>query len=166
MRSFRQVSTVFFMFDFSVLKQCEAECFAFSQQLVKKDQTSVEAKPQQAQQQHQQLIKPNKRPKDVLSNMLHQVLVLLKCGNKCSQLGPTVLTSPAAPIWKSLHIVAAATALAVLTQGREISTCPHRIPGPVPSTTYLVSSLPPEELSYNFSLLTNVFVVVVWPQPS
>lgn len=62
-------------------------------------------------------------------------------------------------------LLAAAAALAVLTQEREISTCPHRIPGPVPSTTYLLSSLPPLELGYNFfarSLLT----VVVGPQSS
>lgn len=87
---------------------------------------------------------------------------------------PAVMTSPAAPIWKSLHIVAAAATSAVLTQEREISTCPHRIPGPAPSTTYLLSS---PSLSFPLLLLrssaptsphslTHSFLLVVRPGSS
>ena len=59
-----------------------------------------------------------------------------------TQIGPRSADVTTAQIWKSLHIVAA-TATAVLTREREISTCPHHIPALTLNNTRLLSELNP-----------------------
>lgn len=91
-------------------------------------------------------------------------------GKVCSQPQPCCADVTAAQIWKSLHIVAA-IAVAVLTQEREISTCPHHIPALALNSTHLPSELQSKRLStaakacsHSARIFSNALNVKSWRQ--